>query len=562
MLINEKNSLDEIFWFRIRIGYQLYFWGNQMKSIRNLLIAALFAALFLLQGCGGSNGSNDNSVATTTITGSVIAAPVAGAKVSVKDSAGNTVAGPVTSSATGTYSIAVPTRTLSDDLRFEATGGTFTDEATGNAGVAAGKLAAYIAGGTLAVTPAVHLDPASTIVHGLVTSGTALNTAKTTFNTAFGFTPDPAIAPKNEAPAATPADNLPQRLAALRAAAFSQLTKDLSLTPEKQFLLLEALSKDLADGILDGKNAEGIVSIDGTTVLPEDTQCCFSQALLTMRQNLSQNLTGITVDQLGNIPDNRVALSPGYKVELLYPAGVTNAKMGKTSFTIKLTNRSDNSPASGQTLTLFPYMHMATKDHASPVDAVVDNGDGTYSCTVYYLMTTMMSGISQGLWELQVKINDTETAIFYPNVTMAMGTALTKLYGSTSDMVASMGTMPPANRTYLLFKDSVSGNTFNLFLATRDDAQMMKFPAVSGGSILTPATGPAWTVDPLTSSVQVSTDNATYFNAIDNGNGHWSATDLNLNLGSGATVYVKVTINGEAKTDIAGTTSYATFTLP
>ncbi|MDO9080226.1 MAG: hypothetical protein Q7U44_05445, partial [Desulfuromonadales bacterium] len=194
----------------------------------------------------------------------------------------------------------------------------------------------------------------------------------------------------------------------------------------------------------------------------------------------------------------------------------------------------------------------------------VGNGDGTYSCTVYYLMTTMMNGVSQGVWELQVRINDTETATFFPNVSMAMGAGPVRLYGSTSDMVASMGTMEPAKRTYLLFKDSVNAatNTFNLFLATRDDAMMMEFPAVSGGSTLTDSVGTTWNVVPATSSVQISTDNVSYFDATDNGGGHWSASNAGLTLTPGATVYVKVTINGEVKTDLAGSTEYATFTLP
>ncbi|MDZ4183525.1 MAG: hypothetical protein U1D97_00935, partial [Desulfuromonadales bacterium] len=530
--------------------------------MKTFLIAALHTSLALLQGCGSS--SDDNSVATTTISGSVVAAPVAGATVLVKDSSGVTVAGPVMTSSTGEYSIVLPTSALNSDLRFEATGGTFTDEATGTSGVTAGKLGAYIAGGTLATSSAVHLDPASSIVHEMVVNGKALSVAKTDFTTAFGFTPDPAIAPKNEAPAAIPAENMAQRLAALRAAAFSQLTKDLSLPPEKQFLLLAALSKDLEDGMLDGKNTDGAVNIDETTFLPEDAQCRFSQALLLMQQDTTQNRTGLTVDQIGSITDNRTALTDNYKVELLYPSGVTNAKQGKTSFTIKLANRSDNSPATGQALKLIPYMHMATKDHSSPVDAVVDNGDGTYICTVYYLMTTMMSGVSQGVWELQIKINDTETATFFPNVGMAMGAGPVRLYGSESDMVASMGTMPPAKRTYLLFKDSVNAatNTFNLFLATRDDAMMMKFPAVSGGSTLTDSVGTPWNVVPATSSVQISTDNVSYFDATDNGGGHWSASNAGLTLTPGATVYVKVTINSEVKTDLAGTTEYATFTLP
>lgn len=530
-----------------------------MKSMKNILIAALLTSLALLQGCGSSN--DDNSVATTTVSGSVVAAPVTGASVLVKDSAGHTVAGPVTSSATGIYSIPVPTSALSGDLHFEATGGTFTDEATGSPGVVAGKLTAYIAGGTLGAAPAVHLEPASTIVQGLINSGKTLPEANALFNDAFGFTPDPSIAPRNEAPSVPPADNQPQRLAALRAAAFSQLTKDLTLTPDKQFLLFEALSQDLTDGILDGKNSSGSVTI-GTTPLPEDGQSRFAQALLAYRNNTSTNKTGLTIDQIGSVPDSRTARTANYKVELEYPDGITTAAMGKTIFTLRLTNRSDNTPASGQTLKLTPYMHMATKDHSSPVEAVVDNGDGTYRCTAYYLMTTMMNGISQGVWELQVKINDSETAVFYPDVAMGMGTTLVKLYGSDSDMVASMGTMPPAKRTYLLFKDDHSDNTFNLFLATRDDAMMMKFPAISGGSILTDATGTTWPVVAATSSVQVSTDNINFFAATDNGGGHWSATNAGLNLAAGATVYVKVTINGEVKTDVAGTTGYGTFTLP
>jgi hypothetical protein len=538
-----------------------------MKSMRNLLIAALFASLLLLQGCGSSNDANDNSglnpnpnpnpTVTTTISGSVVAAPITGASVSVKDSAGNLVAGPVLSTATGEYSIDVPTSALSGDLRFEATGGTFTDEATATPGVIAGKLAAYIAGNTLAATPAVHLDPASTIVHEMVVSGKPLSEAKTDFANAFGFTPDPAIAPKNEAPAATPADNLPQRLAALRAATFSQLTEDLLLAPEKQFLLLEALGKDLADGKLDGKNAAGIVNIDGTTVLPEDAQGCFSRALLSMRQNAMQNLTGLTVDQIGSIPDSRIVLTPTYKVELLYPAGVTTAKQGKTSFTIKLTNRSDKNPATGLTTppTLMPIMNMPTMKHSCPVDVVVDNLDGTYSGAIYYSMATM-----GGFWELQVKINATETATFYPNVAMAMGTKV-NLYSSSSSTDTVAGMMKPAPRTYYLYKENVSAstNTFDLFLATSDDA--MKLPAVSGGSILTDATGTPLPVN--SASVQVATDIANFVNAIDNGNGHWSAADTKLVLGAGATVYVKVTVNGEVKVDKSTIPKdYATFTLP
>lgn len=48
-----------------------------------------------------------------------------------------------------------------------------------------------------------------------------------------------------------------------------------------------------------------------------------------------------------------------YNVELAYPAGITTATQGKTTFTLKLTDQ-DNNPVNGQTVELFPLMHMAS----------------------------------------------------------------------------------------------------------------------------------------------------------------------------------------------------------
>ena len=65
-------------------------------------------------------------------------------------------------------------------------------------------------------------------------------------------------------------------------------------------------------------------------------------------------------------------------------------------------------------------MYMSSGDsHSAPVDSIVNNGDGTYSCTVYYLMSTKMKGMIAGHWELKVNIGS-ETATFYPYVDMAM----------------------------------------------------------------------------------------------------------------------------------------------
>src|SRR5512135_64438 len=137
-----------------------------MKASRFITLGVLIPGIMaLLTGCGSS--SNDAAPGTTAISGSVYAAPVSGASVVVKNAAGATIAGPVTTSADGTFTISCPTSATGSDLSIESSGGTFTDEATGTSGVPAGTLSAYVSGGTATI---VHIDPSSTIIHALVSS--------------------------------------------------------------------------------------------------------------------------------------------------------------------------------------------------------------------------------------------------------------------------------------------------------------------------------------------------------------------------------------------------------
>lgn len=133
-----------------------------MKSIKLLLILMTLFKVTLLTSCGSSGSSDNNSdVQTTTITGSVFAASVAGATVIILDGTGNTV-GTAQTGPDGTYSIDVPSATLAADMRIEANSGLYTDEAT-NAATAAGTLGAYVSSATL--TPgSVNMDPSSTII--------------------------------------------------------------------------------------------------------------------------------------------------------------------------------------------------------------------------------------------------------------------------------------------------------------------------------------------------------------------------------------------------------------
>jgi hypothetical protein len=212
----------------------------------------------------------------------------------------------------------------------------------------------------------------------------------------------------------------------------------------------------------------------------------------------------------------------------------------------------------------MPVMNMSSHKHATPVDHVTDNGDGTYSCAVYYLMPSAMNGMSMGYWELKVMIGSGmtgEAAAFYPAVGMAMGqgTARATLKGQ-SDTISSMtGT---EKRAYYLFKDSLVSNgtaTFKLFIAAKES--MMSYPAASVGTVLS---GPTGTVTAMT--VQASTDGSTWVPAADAAGGHWTMPGLTgLVSGQTNTIYVRVNVNGEDKTTdgnaASGANAYAAFAV-
>ena len=526
----------------------------------------------LMVACGGG-GSSQNT--DTSITGSVVAAPVSGASMLVKDTGGNTIAGPVTTASDGAYSVDVPDSSLAGVLIFESTGGTYTDEATGQSGNA-GTLSAYVSGGNLSAGSAVHLTPASSIVQRMVADHSmTLSAAQSAFDSAFGFADDTSIAPA-DATNPTGSPTQAELLAGLRAAAFSQLNMDLGLTVSQQFDLLAALAEDLSDGSLDG-------GVTASLTLPADIQNRFTMAIMNFHGS-TNDATGLANNMIGGTTFAKVGLSdladgsPGsYKVE--YIPGMMMTMEGKTMFTLRILNL-DGTPATGLTPTLMPMMHMTDgegKDmmHSSPSDGcMATDAAGETMCTVYYLMASnMANGMSMGYWELMVMPVMGESTTFYPQVMMDMnmgntlGKVILKGLTTGTDMIAGM--MMPENRTYYLFRDGLSGttgnHTFDLFVAAKES--MDSYPAVSVGTVLN--SGDAsyeLTADPMT--VEVSSDESTWVAATDGGSGHWSVTGITgLTDGSAGTLFVRVTITSEQKTTDGaaqagnGTNDYARFTV-
>lgn len=521
----------------------------------SIKLMLMFVLSLTVYGCSGSGSS---STSTTMVNGTVAAGPASGAVVSVKAN-GVEVAKSTASAADGTYTVAIPTSELAKDLVFEASGGTFPDEATATTGISLGTFSAHVAAGTLVAGSQVTIDPSSTIIQRLVAAGKSRTEATTLFTTAFGYSPDASIKPAFAT--FSSASTTSQRLIGLHAAAFSQLTKDLGLAPGKQFELVQALAADLLDGTLDGLTTGGTaVTTASGAALPADIGNCFAKALMTF-QTSTLNKSKLTPDKIGAPSFAKTALTANYKVE--YIPGSMAAAQGKTTFKIKLSNRSDSSAATGKTITLIPKMYMAGHSHGSPVGTVIETATaGTYDCTIYYLMA---SGPGMGIWELKVMIG-METAIFYPPVAMSMGTTTRAILKGQSDLIASMMGMG-TKRTYSLFNDGSTfgmSSTLKLFIAAVDDAMMMMFPAVSNGSSLHDSMGVAWTVAGMT--VEASTDNGSSWNSLtDDGGGHWSVSGLS-GLGSGGTIKLRLILNSEQKTTdglavSAGANDAATFTV-
>lgn len=548
-----------------------------MSITRTTLSTLLAGSLAVgLIGCGSSDGTSNN---TTTIDGSVFASAVSGASCEFQDSLGVAINDSFMTSADGTYSVVLPNASLANDLMLVCTGGTYTDEVRGSTGILAGTMAAYIAADTLSAGSSVHATPGSTIVYHMMNpSGSStpiLTTELASFNTAFGYTPDTSIAPTDATnPDAGATEE--QLLAGLRAAAFSQLTSDLVLPEADQFALLEALARDLTDSKLDGKKGSGAVSIVGvgSTAMPVDIQNLFATAFLNFHDNpiidnaqetAGNDMTGLTADKIGTLPLGKIAITDNYQIE--YVEGSMMAMQGKTKFQITLTDPAGTTPQPGVMVMVMPMMYMSTKSHTTPVDGPCTdgNGDGTYDCTVYYVMPTMMGGY----WDLKVMANLDE-AHFIPEVMMEMGDTPVAMLKNSNLTMNMMGEIKV--RTFQIFKSSLTGttgdHTFELFTTTMET--MMSFPAVYTGAILNATTPNELTITPM--EVLVSTDPAfltNVYTASEDGNGYWTAAAITgLTNSVEGTLYVQVTINSHVlNSSIDGvfvdgvTPEYGTFTV-
>lgn len=498
-----------------------------------------------LCGCDAGNSAGvSSSTATTNVSGSVIAGPTSGSSVTVKSAAGIIVAGTVFTATDGSYTIAIPSSALTSDLVFEASGGSFPDEATSTTGVSLGTLSAHITAGSLTSGANVSIDPSSTIIQRLVAGGKSRTQAEADFLAAFGYKPDTTVKPAFAT--ISSASSPPQRLLGFRAAVFSQLTKDLGLLPAQQSDLIKAIAEDLSDGKLDGKkggtlltaSALAALGIPGISTYSEDISNLYAASFITFMAS-ANNKCKLTAAQINAPPSGTVSLTSTYRVEYLPPAG--GDIVSKNTFQLKITSRSTGLPVGGLAASIILQPDMVMKMVMGTVwpNAVVESSTpGTYSGTVYYSMAT--TGLSM-YWKLSVRIG-AETAVFYPNIAgFKTGNTISSKFSSGTDI-----TTGTTKRSYQVWRDPLAGTDstydFTLFVSSTDGP--ITFPVYAGQS---------WTTAPLalsTITLLASTDGATWvaMTPVGTNSGRYTARGLNLMLGMSMPVYIKLSINGNIYT--------------
>jgi hypothetical protein len=524
--------------------------------LRYTIISASVATLVACSSADTGTATTPAAPTPVTISGSVFAAPVSQATLTVKNTSGDTVAGPITTNPDSTYTIDILDTDLAGDLVFESSGGEFTDEETGTANVVAGAMSAFVEGGSLTAggSTSVHVTPDSTIYADLVTKYSKTPTeAQSIFFKTFAHNMTVSVEPVDITdPASFNADDA-SRYAGWLAAVFSRLASTLTLAPADQFDMFAAIAEDLSDGTMDGMDASAADILIGTTGVKAPTLKQYVDATESFDMAEAANLKVTYTPPMMNIH-------------------------GKNTFTLTITDTAGNPVPGligGTDLKVMPMMYMADRMHATPVGDIVETDPGVsgiYNVTAYYLMPSrMMDGTTMGTWDLKVMAG-MKTVHFYPNISMAMmnNTAKVALKG-VNDEAIMMGL--PSPRPYHIFRDGnpvVNGANydFNLFITPMET--MMSFPPLVDQMTLNPGETNEYLVDGIDIHVSVNDGAWDQNKDIDNTDGTWTLNALQLDTDpvnpTTNTIKVRLIVSGETKTTdgldvVADTNDFATFTV-
>lgn len=227
-----------------------------------------------------------------------------------------------------------------------------------------------------------------------------------------------------------------------------------------------------------------------------------------------------------------------YKAALV---GSPSLNVGKSVFQVKITDAAGQG-LSGLNPLIVPTMDMGTMVHTTPVDTTVDNGNGTYTVTAYFLMASMGHQ-----WYLKF-YESTGSQQFAPAITITVGGMSTARVSisSSNDQYSNMETA--TNRPYFVFIDEITESggqhTVKVFAAVRKS--MTAHPSLTDGLELLDATGNTWVVDKTKTKIELSIDDgSTWLTPLtDHGEGHYSIDNVSgLSAGLDKKLTFKITVN-------------------
>ncbi|MGB8931156.1 MAG: hypothetical protein WCC48_07915 [Anaeromyxobacteraceae bacterium] len=359
-------------------------------TTRNTTAAALLGSILYLSACGGGGGGTSPATAGT-VSGTVVKGPVGGATVTAFAITGGTMGAQVgggTTDTSGNFSITIGDYT--GPLMLQASGGSYTDEATGSVmpmqvgDVMASAIPSVAAGSTLV---GVQVTPLTSMAHARVHHMTGGITPAniTTANAAIGayFSVGDILHTVPMNPTMVGAGTAASQEAknyGMAIAAMSQYAASLGMPYSSG--VVTAMMDDASDGVMDGKMGAASIPMGGGmmggTMMQATAGTTGLATSMTTFVGSSFNKSGVTMTEMQPLVD-MLAASAG-----TLPGG-TGTTTGMLSGTGMI------GPVGGATVVAYAVVGgaMGAQLGSAPTDA---SGSfsvplGTYAGTVMLQMT-------------------------------------------------------------------------------------------------------------------------------------------------------------------------------
>jgi len=292
------------------------------RLAHKMIYISLTASALLLVGCGGGSTSNTSTETSQSLLGSVMKGPIDKAMIVLKNARGDRIA--QTTSSNGTFAFSSIDLT-SEYYIVESHGGSYEDEATQKrVDMSDGQglktlltkeeLQSLMSNKTpLAMTPETTIY-AMLVEDAVANKGIALQQAMSDATDAITsalikdtspltMMPGDKFLKQGDLTTAIPKDQT-EAFARNRAISFSYIVRDLGLSPEKVFDLIDSVASDLKDGTLDNTDLNGDGKDDNITTefaiartrLFQDTTTKLQNGQLSDAQRQELGLMGFDVN--------------------------------------------------------------------------------------------------------------------------------------------------------------------------------------------------------------------------------------------------------------------------